>query len=386
MQNFRFYNPTQILFGQGQIEHLAVEILKHGRKVLFVYGKGSIKKTGIYAEVVRQLNQHAIPFVELGGVDPNPRISTVRQGAQLCREHQIDFILAVGGGSTIDCSKAIAAAALYDGDPWDFWCGKATIRHALPIGSVLTLSATGSEMNSGTVISNEETLEKTGSGGDALFPRFSILDPAYTFTVPADQTAAGVVDIMTHVYEFYFSREQFATLTDSISEMILKTCIHYGPIAIAEPQNYEARANLMWASSLALNGTIKVGKSFDGFNHLTEHALSAVYDITHGVGLAILAPYWMEYVLDAETAPALAAFARNVWDVSIADNFEAAREGIRRTRQFYTSMGMPQRLGQVGIGADRLDEIVEKAVGTRTIGSLKPLTPADIHRILVLAL
>jgi alcohol dehydrogenase YqhD (iron-dependent ADH family) len=386
MQNFRFYNPTQILFGKGQLDHLAEEILKYGKKVLFLYGKGSIKKIGLYDAVARQLNEYAIPFVELGGVDPNPRISTVRAGAQICREQQVDFILAVGGGSTIDCAKAIAAAALYDGDPWDFWGRKVPIQAALAVGSVLTLSATGSEMNSGAVISNEDTLEKYGAGSDATFPRFSILDPTYTFSVSAHQTACGVVDMLTHVYEFYFSSVEGAYLTDALSEAVMRTGIHYGPIAMVEPENYEARANLMWASSMALNGVVKAGKIFDGFNHRTEHALSGIYDITHGVGLAILAPYWMEYVLGPETVQKLATFARNIWNVTGEDPYPVAREGIRRTRQFYNQLGMPERLSQVGIGADHLDEVVRQSVGNQTLGSFKVLTAADVRQILVTAL
>lgn len=385
MQNFTYYSPTRIFFGKGQVEALGTQVKQYGSKVLLVYGKGSIKRNGIYEAVTAQLDAHHIPFFELTGVDPNPRITTVRAGAEMCRQHGLDFILAVGGGSVIDCAKGIAAAALYDGDPWDFWAWKARVAKALPVGGVLTLSATGSEMNNGTVITNEELEEKRGAGGDPLFPKFSILDPTYTFTVPPDQTAAGVADILTHVYEFYFSTVEGAAIQDHLAEAVMKTCVRYGPAACSRPEDYEARANLMWASSLALNGTVSAGKKFDGFNHLVEHAISALYDLTHGVGLAILAPHWMEYVLDDSTLPRFVRFARNVWDVNLTDAREAAREGIRRTREFYRSLGLPGQLSEVGIGDDRFDEIVAKSVFRETLGSFRPLTKQDVMNILVKA-
>jgi len=386
MANFDFYNPTQIYFGKGQIKNLGREVLKHGKRVLFVYGKGSIKKNGVYDAVIQELNSQNLSFVELGGVDPNPRISTVREGARLCREQGLDFVEAVGGGSAIDCAKGIAAAANYEGDAWDFWIRKAAIQAALPVGSALTISATGSEMNSGSVITNEDTLEKIGCGGPVLFPRFLILDPTYTYTVSAIQTAAGVADIMTHIFEFYFSKDKETYLQDALAEAVLKTCIKFGPIAIGEPENYEARANLMWASSMALNGIVTNGKSFDGFNHLTEHALSAIYDITHGVGLAILAPYWMEYVTGSGTAEKLAGFARNVWGVTQVDPFKAAYEGISKTRAFYNQLGLPEKLSQVGIGMVHIEDIVKKPMRRETLGNLKELSAKDVRNILLMAM
>jgi alcohol dehydrogenase YqhD (iron-dependent ADH family) len=385
MLNFTFYSPTRILFGQNQIQNLAQEIKPYASKVLLVYGKGSIKKNGIYAAVTDQLKDNGIDFVELPGIDPNPRLTSVIQGADLCRQHNLSFILAVGGGSVIDCAKGIAAAVCYEGDPWDFWAYKAKIRKALPVGAVLTLSATGSEMNGNTVITNEATCQKHGVGADVLFPKFSILDPTYTFTVPPYQTAAGVADILMHVYEFYFSIETGAYLQDSMAEGIMKTCIKYGPIACAEPENYEARANLMWASSMALNGTIAAGKRFDGFCHNVEHAISALYDLTHGVGLAILAPHWMEYVLDDKTVERFVLFARNVWNVDGADKIEIARRGIQKTRDFYRALGLPGQLSEVGIGDERLDEIVDKAMFRDTLGNFKRLQREDVKNILLRA-
>lgn len=385
MQNFTFYSPTRILFGKGQIENLGQQVKQYASKILLVYGKGSIKKNGVYDVVVAQLNAHGITHFELPGVDPNPRITTVKAGADLCRRYGLEFILAVGGGSAIDCAKGVAAAALYDGDPWDFWAYKTKVRQALPVGAVLTLSATGSEMNSNSVVTNEATGQKHGVGADALIPKFSILDPSYSATVPPDQTAAGVADILTHVYEFYFSISTSAYLQDSLAEAVMKTCIKYGPIACAEPENYEARANLMWASSMALNGTVSMGKKFDGFCHNVEHAISALYDLTHGTGLAILAPHWMEYILDEETVNRFVLFARNVWGVDGEDDFEVARLGIQKTRAFYQSLSLPGQLSEAGIGDERFKEIVNKSMFRDTLGVFKKLTSEDVMNILLKA-
>lgn len=387
MLNFVFYAPTKIFFGPGKIEVLGEQIKQYADRVLLVYGKGSVKRSGVYDAVVAQLQAHGITWVELGGVDPNPRISTVREGAQLCREQTLGFVLAVGGGSAIDCAKGIAAAALYDGDPWDFWAWETRVRRALPLGTVLTLAATGSEMNDGTVVTNEATQQKHGMSGEPLWPKFSILDPTYTFTVPPLQTAAGVADIMVHIFEFYFSPAPEAFLQDALAEAVLKTCIRYGSIAYREPEHYEARANLMWASSLALNGITNEGKPFDGFNHLVEHGLSGIYDLTHGVGLAILAPHWLAYVLDGTTVGKLAAFARNVWGIAAADDWEAARAGIQALRDFYRGLGLPGQLSEVGIGAERFDDIIREALRRDgTVGLLKKLTAEDVRAILTRAL
>lgn len=386
MESFTLHIPTKIFFGQGEIRQLGPSIRAYGRKVLLLYGKGSIKRNGIYDEVVNELLKHDISFVELSGVDPNPRISTVREGIKICRNEGVDFILAVGGGSAIDCAKGIAAGINYEGDPWDFYSYRANPSSALPLGAVLTLAATGSEMNDGSVITNEETKEKHGWGSALIFPKFSILDPTYTYTVSRHQTACGVVDILTHIYEFYFNTGEKAAITDSISEAIMKTVIHYGPIACREPDNYEARANLMWASSMALNGITTLGKSFDGFNHLTEHAISGLYDITHADGLSILAPHWMEYVLDDSTVGMLAQFARNVWSIEENDNYTAAKKGIEKTRNFYTELGMPVKLSQAGIDESGFDDIINNTFYGDTIGQFRPLTREDVRRILVSAL
>lgn len=263
---------------------------------------------------------------------------------------------------------------------------KTDITQALPIGAVLTMAATGSEMNWTSVITNEVTEDKRGKGHSLLFPKFSILDPTFTFTVPPQQTAAGVGDIMAHVFEFYFSPVTTAFLQDSFAEAILKTCIKYGPIALKEPDNYEARANLMWASSMALNGVAARGKTFDGFLHGVEHVISGFYDLTHGVGLAILILPWFEYVLDQETLPKMVQYAQNVWDVAGEDDLQTAQLGIEKTREFFRSLNLPLSFTEVGIGNERFSEIATKAVPGETRGVFKKLTKDDVVNILKKAL
>lgn len=386
MKDFVFHAPTKVFFGKDQLDVLGEQILPFGKKVLLVYGKNSIKRTGLFDAVTSRLTADGITYVELGGVDPNPRISTVREGGRLCREHDVQLVLAVGGGSVIDCAKAISFAAFYDGDPWDFWAGKATITQTLPIGTVLTLAATGSEMNWGSVITNEAIEEKRGKGDPLFRPRFSILDPTLTFTVPVDQTAVGIVDIMTHVHEFYFSPERGALLQDSFAEALLRVCITCGPIAIKEPDNYDARANLMWASSMALNGVMSRGKTFEGVLHAVEHAVSALYDLTHGVGLAILTIPWMEYILDENTLWKFLQFARNVWHVEGPDTLETARKGIAETKEFYHSLGIPLTFSEIGIGSERFDDIVDRSLSDTTRGNLRPVNRQDVLAILERAL
>jgi len=381
MLNFVFQNPAKIFFGKNQLINLAPEIKKYSSKVLLVYGGGSIKKTGLYEEVAAAMQAGNISFTELAGVQPNPRIDSVREGVRRCREEDIGLILAVGGGSVIDCAKAIAAGYFYEGDPWDFFTYTARVTKALPIGAVLTLAATGSEMNVNTVISNDQTQEKIGFGSKHLIPRFAILDPVYTFSVPAEQTAAGAADIMSHVFEQYFSANDGAYLLDRLGEAVLKTCIKFAPIAIKEPENYEARANLMWAGTIALNGLLSTGKETDWATHGIEHELSARYDMTHGLGLAILTPRWMEYVLSDKTAGKMAEYARNVWLVHDSDNFEAARRGIQLTREFFHQIGLKGSLKELGVTVESLPVMAEKAAAY-PIGRFKQLNADDVLKIL----
>ncbi|MDO5783892.1 MAG: iron-containing alcohol dehydrogenase [Eubacteriales bacterium] len=381
MNNFQFCVPTDIRFGKGQISCLPEELAKFGNKVLLVYGGGSIKRNGIYDTVRELLTEFTL--YELPGIEPNPKLTSVREGAAMCRQHDIDVILAVGGGSCIDASKHIACSAYYDGDPWDLVKDRSKLTKALPIAVVLTICATGSEMNSGAVITNEETNEKLEINAPILYPALSVCDPTYLYTLPARQTASGTVDIMSHVMEQYFQKNDGAYLTDRLSESVLKTCIHYAPIAMEKPDDYEARSNLMWASTIALNHLLTVGKGGAWSCHPIEHELSAYYDITHGVGLAIITPAWMHAVLSEQTEERFAMFARNVWNITEPDNRTAAEMGIERTEAFFRSLHMPETLKEVGIGSEKFEEMAAEAVRTSGIAARAyvPLDQESIVRI-----
>lgn len=383
MRNFDYFIPTEILFGKGQIRRLKSRIRGYNR-ILFVWGRGSIKRNNIYSKVLEVLK--AKTFFELSGIRPNPRLSSVKTGIEICRKNHVDFILAVGGGSVIDCGKAISAGVYYPGDVWDLFVKRATVKKTLPIGTVLTLAATASEMNGSAVISNEETQQKLALTSEKLRPRFSILDPTYTMTVPRMHTAAGVVDIMCHVFEQYFDATRGAYLQDRLAEGILRTCINYGPVVLDNPHNYEARANLMWSGSLALNGLLSSGKEGDFATHKMEHAVSALYDLTHGVGLAILFPNWMRYVMK-DNIDKFAEYAINVWDIPPHGEKEhIARSGIHKTREFFTSLGMPRSFSEVGILDERFEEMAAKAVYFGEIGHFKRLKKEDVMNIFKLSL
>lgn len=385
MKNFEFYVPTDVLFGRDQEKNLPAKLGAYGNKILMTYGGGSIKRSGLYDKLKELLKDFEI--FELSGVEPNPRVSTVNRGVEICKKEGIDLILAVGGGSTIDCSKAIAAGAYYDGDAWDLVTGKAPIENALPLAVVLTLAATGSEMDCAAVISNENTEEKLLMGHPLLLPRVSVLNPENTFTVPAYQTAAGAVDMMSHILESYFDQEE-AFVPDAISEGLLRAVIHYAPIALKEPDNYEARAQLMWTSSLALNGLVTTGKNFMWSCHYIEHELSAHYDITHGAGLAMLTPKWMRYVLSEQTVDKFYTYAVNVWGVAPSeDKFAVANAGIDATEAFFRSIGMPMTLGEFHIDDSKFREMAAKAVAVGHLdGAYVPLNENDVVEILKMCL
>ncbi|CAM3653642.1 iron-containing alcohol dehydrogenase [Cohnella lubricantis] len=388
MNNFTFHNPTKIIFGEGSLSQLGQEAAKHSNKALIVYGGGSVKRTGLYDKVVAQLKEHHIETFELGGIEPNPRLATVRKGIEIIRSNGIGFILAVGGGSVIDASKAIAAGVPYEGDVWDFLTRQAKPTSAVPLGTVLTLSATGSEMNGGAVITNWEENRKLSFGSIYTFPKFSILDPTLTFTVPADQTAYGSVDMMTHVFEQYFSHTTDTPLQERLCESIMRTIVDNAPIAIAKPDDYAARANLMLCGTYALNGgMISVGVQGDWASHGIEHELSAIYDIPHGAGLSIVYPNWMKHVY-RERIERFVQFAVRVWDVdpSGKTDDEIAMAGIQATREFFTRIGAPATLTEVGIGDDRLKEMADKAVHFGPLGSFKKLTSEDVEQIYRLSL
>lgn len=387
MKNFTYAIPTVVHFGQGQIQKLGGEIAARARKVLVVYGGGSVKRSGVYDAAVQQLKSQGIQWAELPGVEPNPRIATVREGVRLCREQALEGVLALGGGSVIDCAKGIAAGALYDGDPWDFSSKKITPEKALPIFTVLTMAATGSEMDCIAVISNPETNEKESFSGPCCYPAVSILDPTYTYTLPAFQTAAGTADIMSHTFENYFSPIETSYLADSLAEAILRSCIQYGPQAIQTPDSYEARANLMWNASWAINGFLDMGKPVGWSVHRMEHELSAFYDITHGVGLAILTPNWMRYVLREDTQRRFARYGAEVWglDRSLPAS-ELADTAIRKTREFFTSLGLPATLSDVGIGPEHFEEMARKARTSNFDRTFVPLSVEDIVSIYQMSL
>lgn len=388
MENFYYSIPTKILFGKGQVEKLGQSIKAYGSKVLLVYGGGSIKKIGLYDKVIKQLKSHHIEIVELAGVEPNPRVTTVNKGAAICKEQGVDVVLAVGGGSTIDCAKVIAAAAYYEGDAWDLVEDASKVTKVLPLITVLTLSATGSEMDAYAVISNADTNEKLGTGHEEMKPKLSILDPEYTYTVSKYQTAAGTADIMSHVFEEYFNETEGAYLQDCMAEAVLKTCIKYGKIAVNEPENYEARANLMWASSLALNGLMHYGRGGSGWSvHPMEHELSAFYDITHGVGLAILTPHWMEYILDDSNVKKFVTYGVNVWGIDKnQDDYNIAREAINKTREYFITLGIPMTLREVGIEEEKIEIMAKQATRFGSITGYKVLQAEDVLKIFKAAL
>nr|WP_295971417.1 iron-containing alcohol dehydrogenase [uncultured Bacillus sp.] len=379
MDNFTYNNPVKLIFGKGQTEQLKNEVPRYGNKVLLVYGGGSIKRNGLYEQIVEQLQTAGVTYFELSGVEPNPRISTVRKGVEICKKEGIDFLLAAGGGSVIDCTKAIAAGAKYDGDPWDIVTKKAIISEALPFGTVLTLAATGSEMNPSSVITNWETNEKYGWGNPVVYPRFSILDPVNTFTVPRDQTVNGIVDMMVHTLENYFHVQTETFLQDRMSEALLLTVMETAPKLLKNLESYENRATILYCGTMALNGMLSMGYNGDWATHNMEHAVSAVYDIPHGGGLAILFPNWMKHSLSAnpERFQQLAVRVFGV-DPSGKTKEEAGMEGIERLRAFWNSIGAPSRLNDYGIDAGKLDLMADRAMARGEFGKFKKLNRDDV--------
>ncbi|WP_134683541.1 iron-containing alcohol dehydrogenase [Brevibacillus migulae] len=385
MNNFVYHNPTELIFGKGQISVLADKVQKLGKSILLVYGGGSIKRTGLYDKVIAILQEQGCTVNEVAGVEPNPRLSTVQKGIDLCKQNKIDWILAVGGGSVIDAAKAMATGAVYEGNVWDFYSRKAVPKGALPLGTILTLAATGSEMNRGSVITNWETQEK--HGGTGTFPTFSILDPEHTFSVPKDQTIYGICDIMSHVFEQYFSHTENIPLQTRFAESILLTVIENAQKAIDNPNDYDARANLLYCGTMALNGTLPVGVVTDWATHSIEHAVSAIYDIPHGGGLAIIFPQWMRYVYK-ENVERFKRFAIHVWNVDPAgkSDDEIALAGIEATEAFFKKIGAPTRLADYQITDEKIDEMAKKATPFGPIGNFKKLHAEDVAQILRMSL
>ncbi|OCT15647.1 butanol dehydrogenase [Paenibacillus pectinilyticus] len=388
MQSFIQWNPTKLWFGEGQIKQLQQELGTTGKRVLLVYGGGSIYKNGVYDAVLKQLQHMEATVIEMSGVEPNPRLTTVKKGIALCRQEQIDLILAVGGGSVIDCAKAISVGAYYEGDVWDIITKKAEPEKALPLGTVLTLAATGSEMNNISVITNWERNEKRGWGSPLAYPAFSILDPAYTVSVPLDQTVYGIVDMMSHVLEQYFHRTDNTPMMDRFMEAVLLTVIETAPKLLADLTNVEHRATIMYAGTTAFNGLLSSGTDGgDWASHQIEHGLSAVYDIPHGGGLAIVFPNWMAHCAE-EDPSRMKKLAMTVFGIDAAGktDHEVAEEGIQALRQFWDSLGAPSRLGYYGIDDQRIEELVHKSFMKPSIGQYKVMTRDTVRDILLRSL
>ena len=385
IHDFVYDIPVKVYFGTEQLKNLGPELRKYGTRVLMTYGGGSIKRIGLYDRVVKEIRDAGLELYELSGIEPNPRVASVREGARLCKEHRIDVLLAVGGGSTIDATKWIAAAACVDHDAWDFFDYKiwAPVEKALPVLDILTLSATGSEMDSGGVISNPDTRDKHGRMHPLLLPKVSFLDPSTTFSVSAYQTACGSADMLSHIIEVYFNMDQDLYMLDCVMEGLMKTIIKYTPVAIREPDNYEARANLMWASSWAINGFVDGGKQQAWSCHPMEHELSAVYDITHGLGLAILTPRWMKYCLDESTVSKYVQFGVNVLGISPEKApMDIANEAIERFASvLFDSFGLQRTFPEVGIDESHFDSMAEKAVQGGAIDGFKTLKKEDVLNI-----
>jgi alcohol dehydrogenase YqhD (iron-dependent ADH family) len=383
LQNFIYSIPTKVAFGKGMINKLPKFINKFGSKVLLVYGGGSIKRIGLYDRIIKLLDDNGITYYDLSGVEPNPRVNTVEKGIKICRENSIDVILPIGGGSSIDCGKAIAAGYYYNGKVWDLVLDNSLVKNVLPIITVLTLAATGSEMDCFSVISNEETNDKMEIENYLLYPKYSILDPENTFSVSAYQTACGTVDIISHLFEVYFNGVKDTYFQERIIEGMLKTCVHYGPIACKKPDDYDARANLMWTASWAINGFIACGKMGPWPAHAMEHQLSAYYNVTHGHGLAVIIPALMKYILNEKTASIFSNYGKNVFGInSDLSNMQIAEKAIEKTKKLFEDMGLKCRLRDLGINTkDKFEIMAEKACESGTEECMVPLYKKDIIKI-----
>lgn len=390
MNDFIFHNPDKVYFGKNQLEHLSEELLKFGKKVLLVYGGGSIKKNGLYDSIVTIAKDSGIELFELSGVEPNPRHSTVNKGAAICKKENISVVLAAGGGSTIDCAKGIAAAALIENaDVWPLVSNGVWVTEALPVVAILTNAATGSEMDAWGVISNMDTNEKIGLGGTALIPRAAFENPEYSYTLPSYQTACGAFDIFNHILDnYYLAGEATFDLLLEMQEAVMRTVVKWTPVAMKEPENYEARANLMWASSMALNSILDGGTVHGCACHFMEHELSAYYDITHGHGLAIVTPRWLTYILDEATAPAIYRLGVKVF--GIPENLSAmdgAKKAIEAVTDFcFNTLGLQPNLSDLGIDEQHFKVMAEHACAGGTITGPKELTPADVEEIFKMCL
>lgn len=384
---FIYCNPTKVYFGHDAMSHIHEELPRWGKNVLLVYGGGSIKESGIYDKVVDEIRKAGVSAYEISGVKPNPELPLAVKGARFCREAGIDFILAVGGGSVIDTAKVIAGSALYEEDPWDLVKSRAQISRALPLLAIPTMAATGSEMNSCAVITNPDTHEKLGWTTEALRPKVSFLDPKNTFTVPPAQTAFGSADILSHILEVYLNRAEGFDAMDGFMESMMRSVIRWAPLAMADGANEEARANLLWDSEWAINDLIDRGHSVSWSCHALEHELSAFYPVPHGLGLAILTPAFMEYVLNEDTAPRLAHFAVRVMGVKEGKNeMKTARKGIKKLRKFFRkALSLPGSLSEIGMDDALFEDMAAHAMAWKSTDGILhgfyPLTEEDFVAI-----
>jgi len=387
MKNFVFHNPTKILFGKDTIPSIGCETAAYGKKALLVYGINSIKKNGIYEQVTQSLQEADITIVEHGGVQSNPVLSHVHHGIKLAREHNVEVIVAVGGGSVIDSAKAIAAGALVEHDVWKFFTGKKSIKDALPLTCVLTLAASGSEMNSGMVVTNEKTDQKFGFANKHLFPKVSILDPSSTFTVSPEYTAYGAVDAIAHVLEFYFtSQEPYTPVQDHFMEGLVKSCMDSCDRVLNNLEDYDARADLMWAATLALNGLTGAGLGKVGFPmHLIEHSLSALYNVAHGAGLSVVIPGWMVYQAQ-KTPEKFAQFAERIFGFTSGPMEKQVAEGIQALLSWFVKVKSPTSLTALQIPLQDIPKIAENATGLAKIWGIKEYTKEKIEEILKLCI
>ena len=392
IKDFNFYAPTRVVFGKSSEEKIAELIVAHrAKKILIHYGGGSAERSGLLNVVRNQLRQAGLDFVELGGVVPNPLLSKVQEGIELCRKEQVDFILAVGGGSVIDSAKAIGYGVKYDGDVWDFWAGKAAPTDCMPIGVVLTIPAAGSEMSSSCVITKDEGLIKRGINSDLCRCKFVVMNPERTYTLPSYQTAAGATDIMMHTMERYFSKYEDMTLTDAIAEALLRTVKDAALVVMEHPEDYRNRAQIMWAGSLAHNDLTECGTEKDFATHRLEYELSALFGVTHGAGLAAIWPSWARYVKDKHLSR-FVQFAVNVMGVEndFAHPDEIAEKGIRAIEDFYRKIGMPTNIHELlarEITADEIEEMVNKCSrgGTITLGAMEVIDTQAMRTIYEMA-
>ncbi len=389
MINFDFRNPTKIVFGKGTENQVGEETAIYAKKILLHYGGGSVKASGLLDRIKASLKRAGVAWTELGGVKPNPRLSLVREGIELCGKEGLGLVLAVGGGSVIDSAKAIAMGSVMDGDVWDIYIGKKEPKAALPVGTVLTIPAAGSESSTASVITNEDGFLKRGFNSELLYPRFSILNPELAFTLPKYQVACGATDIMAHLMERYFTTVPHVELMDRLLEATMKTIQRMAPLVLEKSDDYDAWAEFMWAGTVAHNNLLNTGRIGDWASHDIEHEISGIYDVAHGAGLAVVFPAWMKLVVDTDVAR-FAQWASRVWNVDM-DFFNpkaTALEGIKRLEAFSRGLGLGTRLKELGVGSDRLDEMAAKCTdnGKRTIGNFVRLDQKAVKRILELAL